>query len=55
MKKLIITEDDKTNIRKMYGLINENIEAIKDELGYDVSIPVEEYVDSEDPLCTIVL
>lgn len=53
MKKFIITEDDKTNIRKMYGLINENIEAIKDELGYDVSIPVEEIVDSENPLCTL--
>lgn len=40
-------------IRKMMGLITENIDTIKDELGGDISIPVEDYVDSEDPLCTL--
>ena len=40
-------------IRKMMGLITENIDTIKDELGDDLSIPVEDYVDSEDPLCTL--
>ena len=52
MKKFIITEGDKADIRKMYGLVNENLEMIKNELG-DISVPVEEIVDSEDPLCTL--
>ena len=40
-------------IRKMMGLITENIDSIKDELGDDVPLTVEDYVDSEDPLCTL--
>ena len=40
-------------IKKMMGLITENIDSIKDELGDDVPLTVEDYVDSEDPLCTL--
>ena len=45
--------EERKRIRKMMGLITENIDSIKDELGDDVPLTVEDYVDSEDPLCTL--
>ena len=46
-------QEEIKKIKKMMGLITENIDSIKDELGDDVPLTVEDYVDSEDPLCTL--
>lgn len=60
MGKFIITESEKNKIKKMYGLISESSEQVKDieliqnELeDYGIMEPASEILDPEDPLCTL--